>query len=909
MIFREAVARRGAGEELPQLLRPLGQQGPPWAVERVAGGEPRLRPPRARRNGFAAYPGLFDDNWAVFGEAPPIPPVRNLAWNPVGDPAPLPGVRIHQWLAAPQPFIVQNPPPPPPPATPAIAIENERNLAQDHALRDAYKSAPPEVQARRREQMRRMMKDPTLDDATVERAILQVGEFAEVVEGGLIALGRPEMDRASRIFDRLQGRGEQRGARRARRPTPPPPHPMDPHPEEPFPAFDAPFPVENYQRDVHDPIPGLPARPFQDIINDFDGALASAERLADHALQQIILAPSPDAEGMNDRHPILNEPIAWQVQMIAQPVNNGDDQRPPDNFDMDINRLLEEIYEGEGQLARALFQEGGDPNDRARIPEMDLDLLGIDSESDSGDEDDIDLYQQLGQAQTDVEVKMRRLEERRQAQPPPAPRLQPVRGPFDATPDRRDGELANQPGERLRPRNIPHPRGAGVQAAPAACPRGDAMASRPRLNHYYHPAISPRNNPNPYVALYAPPSAENRAPSQQLRDEVGAHAEMDLAEAGNRGRIYRLRERNITRLNERAEAKNDPIHARLREEQVVYQQRHQDALREEHDDQQRRQQDAVRENFARQMRMRQDARNEESKLRQNMRRTVDTPPLAENEDAPVRPGHRHSVMGGESARLNNMIAEGEDRMLHQGGAGGVRVPWRPMPPMPRRLVAQHGREVIWNANPAAGAQRPIAARPKIGDEGLDDDVLFMMNTLVPVLPSTRRPSSPRCGRARSSGAPPSTPSRQTPAPTQRQNPLNPGVKSLQPGRSAVFQRIGKQLDDRESGDWASNSSMVRPGVDMQISGRRHGSSGTEEEKRNVIDLGSSDEEDENLFDLRSPPPSILQQGMRRVSIDDGHASHSPPPRQELELENEEQEELAGSPNENDLVISADEEEM
>lgn len=769
---------------------------PPWAVEWKAGDEPRVRPPRARKNGFAAYPGVFNGNWVVFGEAPQIPAVGNLAWNAAGEPAPLPGVRIHQWVAAPpQPFVVQNPPPPPPLAN---ATRDERKLAQDRALRDAYKSAPAEVQARRREQMRRMMKDPTLDDAAVERAILRVGEFADAAPGSFAALGRPEMERARGILDRLQGRGEQHGARPARRPTPSPPRPVNPHPQEPFPALDALLLAEDFRHNVQDP-----------------------------------------------------------------------------NF------------------------------------------LGIDSDSD--DDDDVNLYQQLGQARLDVEVEMRRLEEeeRRLAQPPPAPRLQPVRGPFDAPPDGRENvELSNQRREGLRARYIRPAQeayvgmvapGAREPAAPAARPREDAMA--------YGPALKIRLNPYGGFPLYAPPQLGNHAPDQQPRDEVAASVEMDGAELGDRGRSARLRERvrmrSVMLLNERAEANNNPIPARLREEHVGYQQRQEDALRED---------------FTRHTRIQRDALDIEARrLRENMRRVVGMPPMAENEDAPVNPDHGQPVMGGEAARLNNMIAEGEARML-QGGAGRVRNPWPLMPPMPAmapipiRVVAQHGREVIWNARPAPGAQRPIVVQPRIRDEGVNDDDLFMMNALVPVLSPARRPLPPGHGHARSTGAIPSTPPRKTADPTQRQSPLNPRARPFQPGGvSAVFQGVIQQLDGREAGNLASSSPIVRPGVEMQMPVKRRVGSGSEVEDGNLIDLGFSTpvrgressgtkDGEEKLIELGSSPPCRWQQRFRRPSMDDGAAqASSPPPRPqpESESENEEQgqEELGVSRNEGRHMIS------
>lgn len=71
--------------------------------------------------------------------------------------------------------VRQSPPPPPPPFDPAKAAAQEIKAAQDRAMRDAYLNAPSAVQARRRDQMRRMMKDPNLDSPAVERAILRGG--------------------------------------------------------------------------------------------------------------------------------------------------------------------------------------------------------------------------------------------------------------------------------------------------------------------------------------------------------------------------------------------------------------------------------------------------------------------------------------------------------------------------------------------------------------------------------------------------------------------------------------------------------------------------------------------------------------------------------------------------------------
>lgn len=104
--------------------------------------------------------------------------------------------------------VRQPPPPPPPPFDPAKAAAQEVKAAQDRAIRDAYLRAPPAVQARRRDQMRRMMKDPNLDDAAVERAILRGGTPVKKKEGREATPERQAREQGHAILDRFQNRRE-----------------------------------------------------------------------------------------------------------------------------------------------------------------------------------------------------------------------------------------------------------------------------------------------------------------------------------------------------------------------------------------------------------------------------------------------------------------------------------------------------------------------------------------------------------------------------------------------------------------------------------------------------------------------------------------------------------------------------
>ena len=130
----------------------VGQPLPPQPL-------PGLDIPRARRGDVPAYSGILP-NWAVYGE---VPQPLASAYNADGKPAPLAGIRIHRWGPAPQPFVVQ---PPLQPHAPVNAVENEMKLAQNRVLQEAYKNAPPQVQARCGNQMRRRTKDSDLDGAT-----------------------------------------------------------------------------------------------------------------------------------------------------------------------------------------------------------------------------------------------------------------------------------------------------------------------------------------------------------------------------------------------------------------------------------------------------------------------------------------------------------------------------------------------------------------------------------------------------------------------------------------------------------------------------------------------------------------------------------------------------------------------
>ena len=187
-------------------------------VQHIHGAAAPRADGHGRRNAVAGLPGYG-------GYVPYVPPAPDLRvtglYNAMARPDALPELAIPMGPNLPfDPFfddpwqrprggeVYQPPPPPPPPPfDPAKAAAEEIKAAQDRAMRDAYLNAPPAVQARRRDQMRRMMKDPNLDDAAVERAILR-GGTPEKKNDGEATPERQAREQGHAILDRLQNRRE-----------------------------------------------------------------------------------------------------------------------------------------------------------------------------------------------------------------------------------------------------------------------------------------------------------------------------------------------------------------------------------------------------------------------------------------------------------------------------------------------------------------------------------------------------------------------------------------------------------------------------------------------------------------------------------------------------------------------------
>lgn len=203
-------------------------------VQHIHGAAAPRADGHGRRNAVAGLPGYG-------GYVPYVPPAPDLRvpglYNAMAGPDALPELAIPMGANLPfDPFfddpwqrprgraVYQPPPPPPPPPfDPAKVVAQEIKAAQDRAMRDAYLNAPPAVQARRRGQMRRMMKDPNLDDEAVERAILR-GGTPEKKKDGEATPERQAREQGHAILDRLQNRREAAQPpqpRRANR-TPPP---------------------------------------------------------------------------------------------------------------------------------------------------------------------------------------------------------------------------------------------------------------------------------------------------------------------------------------------------------------------------------------------------------------------------------------------------------------------------------------------------------------------------------------------------------------------------------------------------------------------------------------------------------------------------------------------------------------
>ena len=203
-------------------------------VQHIHGAAAPRADGHGRRNAVAGLPGYG-------GYVPYVAPAPDLRvpglYNAIAGPDALPEVAIPMGVNLPfDPFfddpwqrprggeVYQPPPPPPPPLfDPEKAAAQEIKAAQDRAMRDAYLNAPGAVQARRRDQMRRMMKDPNLDDAAVERAILR-GGTPEKKKDGEATPERHAREQGHAILDRLQNRREAAQSPQPRRAncTPPP---------------------------------------------------------------------------------------------------------------------------------------------------------------------------------------------------------------------------------------------------------------------------------------------------------------------------------------------------------------------------------------------------------------------------------------------------------------------------------------------------------------------------------------------------------------------------------------------------------------------------------------------------------------------------------------------------------------
>lgn len=280
----------------------------------------------------------------------------------------------------------QPPAPPPPPFVPAEAPAQEVKAAQEHAMRGACLRAPSAVQARRRNQMRRMMKDQNLEDAAVERAILRAGTREEKKDGIEATPERQAREQGHAILDSLQNRREAAHPPQPRRAngTPPPQSaiaqlqavgqqmevPDEPHHvpaaldvlrREGERVLQRGRPIEDERREHQDPAHLYPDR--RDRISNHRGLLGADAPLVGPAPVQEVLAAAPghgdqprgmfahmrqafQQVGRNAFQNVVSphiQPEQAPVQDAEVPQVNGNAEAPFDPF-MEAIRHAEEMF-------------------------------------------------------------------------------------------------------------------------------------------------------------------------------------------------------------------------------------------------------------------------------------------------------------------------------------------------------------------------------------------------------------------------------------------------------------------------------------------------------------------------------------------------------------------------------------